>query len=329
LTESSLTETILITLGLAALYPLLVAYITYFYRGYIMSGKSQYKKPLLIITILIPLCIPTLFIYLAYLTRSFLILIPVLLALLVSLVAVFGYRVRVMEQTVCKEEEKRDFGGVECFLCSTRVISVWSRGEKVYISKLLAERLSIDELKIIVRREAAREKEKYGKWLSRISTYSYWMWSFTLACVLIILQFVNRVPLSLPELLLSIIILYWIASIYTLSAVVSSWLLEHELDKNVMRNTDLCIAIAALVKTETYVKLASEGLLEAIDELRVRSITNMRNLRFSTLFYTLLIHSLLYPKRMIDYVLNPIYPSRPPLWLRVAVLLHSQSQQPR
>jgi len=323
--ESSLTETILITLGLAALYPLLVAYITYFYRGYIVSGKSQFIKPLLIVTILIPLCVPTLFMYLAYLTRSFLILILVLLALLVSLVAVFGYRVRVMKQT-CMKEEERDFDGDKYFLCSTHVVGVWSRGEKVYVSRLLAERLAIDELKVIVYREAARAKYK----LSLISTYSYWVWSLILAGMLFMLLFVTRLSLPLQQLLIGITFLYWLTTVYTLFAVVSSWVVEHELDKYATRNTNSYTAIAAFVKVETYVKLAGEGLLEAIDELRVRDIANnreiMRNLQFPVLFFTLLKHSLLYPRWIVSYMLNPTYPSRPPLWLRVAVLLHSSSQ---
>jgi len=326
LTESSLTETILTVLVLAASYLLLVSYTTHSYKEYVMDGSSREIGTLLVVIILMSIGIPLI---LVYLTISFLVL--MFLAFLISLVAISMYRVRVMWQAVCKGEERRVVDNVEYFLCSTRVLDVWYRSGKVYVSRLLAERLAIDELKVIVHREAARAKNKR---LSLISTYSYWMWSLILAGMLFILLFVNRLSLPLQQLLIVITFLYWLATVYTLFAVVSSWVVEHELDKYATINTNSYTAIAAFVKVETYVKLAGEGLLEAIDELRVRDIANnreiiMRNLRFSTLFFTLLKHSLLYPRWIVSYMLNPTYPSRPPLWLRVAVLLHSLSQQPR
>jgi len=340
LTEQTLIKTILHVLLLATSYLILVAMATYLYRDYAVgstvgnSGGSSSCQKRVPSTIIIPVSLVILFGYIILLGYAYSYL-SLLLAFLIFLVAILIYVARVLWHTRCRGKEQK-VGDTICFICDTCVVGIWYSRGRIYVSRLLVERLTDDELKAIVQWAVHRIGIKNYTWLGFVFACLYALWLLILAWVSFMLLFFETRPLTLQQALTITISLYWLASVITLFTIAPSWVIEHELDKCFVKDTNLCIAtmIAALVKVETYARLAREGLLEAIGGLQVQDIINnkeivMKNLQFSSLFLTLLKHSLLYPKGIASYILNPTYPSSPPLRLRVAVLLHSLSRQSR
>ena len=144
---------------------------------------------------------------------------------------------------------------------------------------------------------------------------------------MIILVLLWKAPLSIQQFLNGISIMYWVASILTLCAMVPSWIAEHESDKRALEKAGLDSIIYALIKIHVYGTLKGAGLLGVVDECRIKDIENPQKIRekvssFAILALILLAHSLIFPKWIGEYIQRPIYYTHPPLQLRIAFLLH-------
>jgi len=72
---------------------------------------------------------------------------------------------------------------------------------------------------------------------------------------MVILIILWRIPLSVEEFLNGINVMYWIAAILTLCAIVTSWITEHESDIRALEKTGLNSIINALVKFSIILQL--------------------------------------------------------------------------
>lgn len=303
-------------------YLILVALLAWYYREYIKGGAKWWMTIVKLFLIVFSL---VMFLYAFYIVHSIVgTSVLYIFTIAVALTGLIVYRVRTRGYN-CEKDEEQEINGVKYVLCYTDIINAWynQKTRKIYVSKALAQRLMDDELKAVVYHEEGHAR---NKWLSRVSTSLFGLWVFALAGIMIILVLLREAPLSIQQ-LNGISIMYWIASILTLCAMVPSWIAEHESDKRALEKAGLDSIINALIRTHIYGTLKGAGLLEAIGECQINVIENLRKIReknssFVTLARILLTHSLEFPKWIGEYIQKPIYYMHPPLQLRIAFLLH-------
>jgi len=304
-------------------YLILVAVLAWYYREYIKGGAKWWMTIVKLFLVGFSL---VMFLYAFCIVYSIIgTSVLYIFAIAVALTGLIVYRVRTRGYE-CEKEEEREINGVKYVLCYTDIINAWynQKTKKIYVSKALAQRLMDDELKAIVYHEEGHAR---NKWLSRVSKLLFGLWVFAIAGIMIILVLLWKTPLSIQQFLNGINIMYWVASILTLCAMVPSWIDEHESDKRALEKAGLDSIISALIKTHVYGTLESAGFLGVIDECRIKNIENAQKIReknssFTTLALILLTHSLIFPKWIGEYIQRPIYYTHPPLQLRITFLLH-------
>lgn len=305
------------------LYFILVAMLAWYYREYIKGGA---KWRVAIVKLFLIGFSVVMFLYASYIVYNIIGTLNLsIITMIVVVTGLFVYRIRTRGYN-CKKEEERKINGVKYVLCYTDIINAWYNHKtgKIYVSKALAQRLTDEELKAIVYHE---EGHAQNKWLSRVSALLFELWIFALAGIMIILVLLWKTPLSIQQFLNGISIIYWIASILTLCAMIPSWIAEHESDKRALEKAGLDSIINGLIKVHVYGTLEGAGLLGVVDECRTKDIVNFENIHkkastFATLILILLAHSLMFPKWIGDYIQRPIYYTHPPLQLRITFLMH-------
>ncbi len=149
---------------------------------------------------------------------------------------------------------------------------------------------------------------------------------FTLAGVMLILMILWKAPLPPLQSLAGISTMYAIASILTLSAIVPSWIAEHESDRRALEMTSLESIANALVKVHVYGILEKGRLLEAVKRCETKNARRLldayRKIPFTPIFLTLLLYGFTFPKWIGEYLQKPVYYTHPPIQLRLALLLH-------
>ncbi len=230
------------------------------------------------------------------------------------------------EKLVCVKEEEREVDGVRYVVCYSDAVNAWydHRVKKIYVSSMLAEHLSSDEIKAIVYHEEGHARNKL---LNYVRCLLITAWMFTLSCITFVLLVLWKVPSAPPIFLIEISTVYALAALITLSAMVPSWIAEHESDRRALETTDLETVLRALIKTHTYALLMRECLLRVVTKCEIKHLHELVNLRqevsFTSLFKSLLQYSLVeVPKSIFECLRNPIYRTHPPLRLRLALLLH-------
>lgn len=305
-------------------YLIVVIMLAWYYREYIKGGAKRWMT---IVKLFLIVFSVIMFLYAFYIVYSIVgtSILYIITIVVVSSTGLIVYRVRTGGYG-CEKEEEREINDVKYVLCYTDIVNAWYNRKtgKIYVSKVLAERLTDEELKAVVYHEEGHAR---NKWLSRVSTLLFELWVFALAGIMIILVLLWKTPLSIQQFLNGISIMYWIASILTLCAMVPSWIAEHESDKRALEKAGLDSIISALIKAHVYGTLKSTGLLDVVNECQIKNVLDVKGEyekieSITMLVRTLFVYGLMFPKWIGEYIQKPIYYTHPPLQLRIAFLFH-------
>jgi Zn-dependent protease with chaperone function len=296
-----------------------------YYREYIRGGAKRWITLVRILSIGFSL---VLFFYAFYIVYS-IVRNPILYyaTVMLMIAALLVHRVKESGYD-CKKEEEREINGVRHVVCYTDIANAWynRKTRKIYVSGKLAERLTDDEIKAVVYHEEGHAR---NKWLNWVSSLLFALWVFILAGIMLILAILWRTPLPASQSLIGISTMYAIASIITLSAMIPSWIAEHESDRRALEATSLESIVNALVKVHIYGKLGRDRLLEAVGRCEIKGAGHLlgayQKVPFAPIFLILLWYSFTFPKWIGEYLQKPVYYTHPPVQLRLALLLHHSS----
>lgn len=229
----------------------------------------------------------------------------------------------------CKNEEEREINGIKYVLCYTDVVNAWynMKTKKIYISKAFAEHLTDDELKAVIYHEMGHARNKL---INRIYTYAYIFWILSIAGMIIVVLVLPSSSLSIIDVVIGVGILYILGGIITTSAMIISWIAEHESDKIALKNAGLEPTIRMLVKVHIYGALSDVRVLGIVSNCRIKNIEEWLNKIIKenkSYFKTILFHGLKFPREILDFLLNPIYYTHPPIQFRINFLAHQYSEK--
>jgi len=250
-------------------------------------------------------------------------------ATLVAAVGAISLSYNVGRRLSCRKEEEREIDGLKYVVCHTDVVNAWynPRTGKIYVSKPLAEALAGDELRAVLYHELGHAENK----LQRLrSALLHTAWLLALSGIVITVTALRTLPLPITHFITWVSTLYWFASNITVSAMVPSWVAEHESDRKALEGAGLKPIVSALVKLYIYSSIRDSGLARFVSKLQIE-VRDPKDLQevveqassLGALFRTLVVYGLGFPKEIWDYVRRPIYPTHSPLELRLAYLLHN------
>jgi len=330
-------------------YLLLALLFAVYYRKYIRSGVTLWKLFLIVSSFVVSLsfalciiCIHIICMRVFTIARTIILLVPTIVVIhtdnelraivyhiVVILIAFITYYITYYIRTKsyrCKKEEEREMDGIKFVLCHTDIINAWcSWNNKIYVSKALAEHLTDNELRAVVYHEEGHAR---NKWIGCIPK----IWAFALAdimvvqTILVILIILRVIPLSAEEFLIVINVMYWLAAILTLCAMVPSWIAEHEFDIRALEKVGFNSAINALIKVGIYRTLEKAELVGVVSDCEIKNIIVNHQEKykvdsFAMLYRTLITYGLAFPKWIWEYVKKPTYYEHPPPELRIGLLI--------
>jgi len=220
----------------------------------------------------------------------------------------------------CSEKREEELDGIRFIVCRNKVDSAWydEKDKKMYVSPLLKEMLSEEELKAVLHRELYYVEHIKHSRLSflrylRYFIDAYWIWA--VVTIVLLLPLLDGVSAS--SILTTLYLLLLGASI-TLPVMMISWIDEHETDREAIRGADPRHFMTAIIKM--YV-CSSFG--EFLDDVKVKDIEELKKVadtstQLRQVFLTLLKYSWNFPKQIQDLFTSPQYRTHPPLQLRLA-----------
>jgi len=309
-------------------YPVIVYLLASYYLQFIKGGGRGWRRIAKVLVLATPIA---LFVAMVILVYSIMIqnLWLFACAVLVALAGAISLRNNVGKGLSCRKEEEREIDGLKYVVCHTDAVNAWynPRTERIYVSKPLAELLTEGELRAVLYHELGHAENKL---LRLISALLYAAWLLALSGIVIFITALQTLPVSVTQFVTWVSALYWFASNLTVSAMVPSWVAEHESDGKALDGAGLKSIIGVLVKLYIYSSVTDSGLAKFVSELKIEAkdpeVLKEVIGRFGSLaavFRTLAIYGLKFPKWVWDYIRRPIYPTHPPLELRLAYLLHN------
>jgi len=239
------------------------------------------------------------------------------LACILTVILVFAIRQRFSFR--CSEEWEEELDGIKYVVCGNRDVNAWYdwSNKRIYISRPLKEALSREELKAVIYHELGHAKHSRLVWLRQIID-SYWIWSTVFIALLV--TFLHGISLSS---ILIVPFLLFLGASLTLSAMMISWISEHEADKEAVRGTGLYNFITAIIKVHVYA-----SFWEFLDDVEVKNVEEIKkvvdaSIKHHRIILMLLKYSWYFPKWILDLFANPLYQTHPPPQLRLALAIRS------
>jgi len=304
--------------GLSALLYLIVLIILlYYYRSYLLSISDAKKRARenYIISVFIFIALFTVVCYVFY---HIALLIPLLLVitilLLVMPILIYGKRQQYLYRCLDESVEKLD--GMEYVVCNNRAADAWynPNNKRIYVSSRLREVLTCEELKAVIYHVQEYVRHHSG-FIIAAAVFGYW---FEAVVIIIILGIIFQVVPSTSMITLSLSL---IGASLTLPAIVISWINEHEVDREVIRNIGSQPFVAALIKIHVY---GSYG--EYLNDVILKNVNEVLKIAEASikprqLLFTVAKYSWIFPRGISDLFKSPQYRALPPLQLRLAALL--------
>jgi len=309
-------------------YPVIVYLLASYYLQFIKEGDYVWRKVSKFLAVAIPVA---LFVVMAVLVYGIVLQNPWLFAgaTLLALVGAILFSYNVRRKLSCRKEEEREIDGLRYVVCHTDTVNAWysPRTGKIYAGKPLAELLTEDELRAVLYHELGHAENRL---LTRVSALLYTAWLFALSSIVIVVTALRTLSLPITQFVAWVSSFYWFASNFTVSVMVPSWVAEHESDRKALERAGLKPTVSALVKLHIYGSIRSAGLAGFTSRLQIE-VKNPEDLReaverassLGAVFRTLAVYGLGFPREIWDYIRRPVYPTHPPLELRLAYLLHN------
>jgi len=247
---------------------------------------------------------------LLYVARYICILVVVLVAIVAVLVVSL---VRQQYFSGCLEERKKELDGIKFIVCRSRGVNAWYIRGRIYVSLLLEEMLSKEELRAVIHHELGHGKH------SRLSLLGYLVdayWIEAVITIALLLTLSNEVSVSS---ILTTLFLLLLGASLTLPVMMISWIDEHEADREAIRGAGPRHFMTAIIKIHVY---SSFG--ELLDDVKVKDAEEIKkavnaSIQPGRIFLTLLKYSWNFPKQIQDLFTSPQYRTHPPLQLRLAL----------
>ena len=218
----------------------------------------------------------------------------------------------------CPVSEVRKVGGLEIVVCSSSDVDAWCGAGRVFVTRALLNVLNLDELRAIYEHERAHLRDVL-LWIPHLVAC---LWLTTLGSSIVVVLVVWGAPIPRISAVLDVASVYIVSAIATLSALLPSWVAEHEADLRAVEAVGPQAVARALVKVGLYQVLKKLGVSEAVGGVRLDLDklfeTSSTRTRFAEILGALLINSLNFPKCIFEYVLRPRYATHPPTLLRIA-----------
>jgi len=300
-----------------ALYIFTLYELSQDYRSYLLSGSPRVAERRAHLTLVFSVfAFAVFFSIIFYLATSLLQLGVVWAYILVAIIIVVAVVlvVRKLYFLRCLEEWEEELDGIKFTVCHNRVVNAWysEKDKKIYVSLLLKEMLSKEELKAVIHHELGHGK--HGRLSSLESVVnSNWIWAVTTIALLVTLLYKTSVSSILTALFLLLL-----GASLTLPAMMISWISEHEADREAIRGTDPYHFMTMMIKIHVY---GSFG--EFLDDVKVKDVEELKrvvdaSIQPGRIFLTLLKYSWNFPKQIQDLFTSPQYQTHPPLQLRLA-----------
>jgi len=303
-----------------ALYLIMLIELSRNYRSYLLSSSSHAaKRKARLILVISVITFYAFLLFIVILLWSTIILIAFLLRLIIltvfviiPAVIVLAFLVRQLYFSRCLEKWEEELDGIKFVVCRSEVFNAWrSQDGRIYVSLPLKKALSKEELKAIIHHELGHAKH------SRLTLlYSFvitiWIWLITDVALLVTLQR----EISLSSILIALYLLFLGASL-TLSAMMISWISEHEADREAIEGAGPRSFMTAMIKFEIY-----RWFRKFLDDVKVKDAEEIKKVVDASvqprkILLTLLKYSWNFPKWILDLSTSPQYQTHPPLQLRL------------
>jgi len=232
-------------------YPIIVYLLASYYLQLIKGGDRGWRRIAKVLVLAMPIA---LFVAMAILVYIMMIQNLWLFAgaALVTLVGAISLSYDIMRKLSCRKEEEQEVDGLRYVVCHTDAVNAWynPRTGRIYVSKPLAEILTESELKAVLYHELGHTENKL---LRHISALLYAAWLLALSGIVIVVTALRTLPLPITQFVAWVSTFYWFASNLTVSAMVPSWVAEHESDRKALEGAGLKPIVSALVKL--YIQL--------------------------------------------------------------------------
>jgi len=308
-----------------ALYLIMLNKLSQDYRSYLLNDSpdaaKQKANSLLVISVI---AFGVFLFTTALLLLSIIILAPFLLRLIIltvfviMLAVVLLVLVRRLYFYRCLEKWEEEVDGIKFIVCRSRVVNAWrSQDGRIYVSLPLKEALSKEELKAIIHHERGHAKH------SRLTLlYSFVITIWVLSILAVPLLVTLQREISLSSILIALYLLFLGASL-TLSAMMISWISEHEADREAIEGAGPHSFMTAMIKVEIY---GSFG--KFLDDVKVKDAEEIKKVVDAStqprqILLTLLKYSWNFPKWILDLFTSPLYRTHPPLQLRLVLATRS------
>jgi len=292
-----------------------------YYQSYLRNSNLRYSKLWFKLTLITSFLLLIVTIYIVINVIRVLVWYGLILWILAMLYLVLNQYSRLR----CLDTKEYEINGIKYVVCYNNLVNAWFDGKTIKVSSILKNVLSDEELLAVIYHELGHV---YNPAMLRILSslsISYWLFSIVniLLCIRIVLT-----QVSLLDSILIITILMLCGANATLTAMMVSWINEHEADRYMFSKAGLRPSVGALIKVYTYGSL--ERYLHLIEQAVItpKELYELRNsfrqfIKLKYIFSILMKNSFNFPKNFMELVTRPIYATHPPLELRLALLFYS------
>ena len=231
--------------------------------------------------------------------------------------------------TMCSSTRVLEIDGCRVRVCVGGDPNAWCSSEDVVVGDSLLSVLSYEELRAVIHHEKAHAGSAW-RWLP---SFAGGLWIVSLSASVILASILWGAPIDRGEALSCVAMMYLLSAIATLSALVPSWLEEHEADRRALNVVGLEPVARAITKACACQILNAAKLLSYVKMIDV-DVSKVvegceRGAGYVYVLRTLLANSINFPKCVFELVRRPRYRTHPPTPLRLLYLSSVASREAR